>query len=130
MAGLMPRLFGDITEWLDADLPLRAGHLIRMEDHRTETEYQLRAELPGLNPERDIRVRIADGVLRIDAQRREPEPAKDRSEFRYGALHRSVRLPVGADEARVSATYDRGILRISIPLRAARARRAIPVSRA
>jgi HSP20 family protein len=127
MAASIPRLFGDISQWLDADLPLRAGHLVRMEDHLTDTEYQLRAELPGMEPEKDIQVRIHDGVLRIDAERR--EQARDRSEFRYGVLHRSVRLPVGADEAHVSATYSRGILRVTIPLKAARTGRAIDVSR-
>jgi HSP20 family protein len=131
MAALVPRLMGDISEWLDAELPVRAGHLIRLEDHLTDTEYQLRAELPGMDPEKDIQVRVDDGVLSIHAERREREQAKGRSEFRYGMLQRSVRLPAGADEKHISAAYSKGILQVTVPLTPGPpAGRTIPVSRA
>ena len=38
-----------------------------------------------------------------------------RSEFSYGAFARSLPLPAGADVDDVHATYERGILAISVP---------------
>lgn len=129
MAALMPRLFGDLSDWLDAELPVRGGHLIRVEDHLTDTEYRLRAELPGMDPEKDIEIHLDKGVLTIHAERREEKQEKGRSEFRYGMLERSVRLPAGADEEHVTATYNKGILEVTVPVKAETpAVRTIPVA--
>ena len=38
------------------------------------------------------------------------------SEFSYGSFTRTVTLPDGADEDDISATYDRGILTVSVPV--------------
>jgi HSP20 family protein len=65
------------------------------------------------------------------AERREEEKAVNRSEFRYGLLHRSVRLPANADEEHISAAYRNGILEVTVPLTAAEpAGRQIPVAKA
>jgi HSP20 family protein len=131
MSALMPRLFGDFTDWLETDFPLRPGLVIRVEDHYTDTEYQLRAELPGLDPEKDIQITVEKGVLTIHAERREDEQTRHRSEFRYGMLQRSVRLPANADEAKIMATYANGILSVTVPLTTAEPTgRQIPVTKA
>ncbi|GLY08712.1 Hsp20/alpha crystallin family protein [Actinoplanes sp. NBRC 101535] len=57
-----------------------------------------------------------NGVLALKAERRERTDATSCSEFRYGALHRSVRLPINADEAAITATHDMGILEVTVPL--------------
>ena len=129
MTALMPRLFGDLFDWLETETPVRAGHLIRVEDHLTDSEYQVRAELPGMDPEKDIQIRVDNGVLSIHAERREEQQARGRSEFRYGLLHRSVRLPAGADEEHMSASYANGILQVTVPLAAPPSGRAIPISK-
>src|SRR5438270_8671255 len=96
MNALMPRLLGDLTGWFDTDLPIRSGHLIRVEDTLTDTEYLVRAELPGMDAGKDIAVTVEDGLLTISAERREEEKVHGRSEFRYGKLQRAVRLPANA----------------------------------
>jgi HSP20 family molecular chaperone IbpA len=116
MSVLMPRLPGDLTGWFDTDFPVRAGHMIRVEDTLTDTEYVLRAELPGVEPGKDIQVTVDDGYLGVYAERREHEHAKGRSEFRYGTLQRSVRLPAAADTDHITARYDNGILTVTVPL--------------
>lgn len=116
MSALIPRLLGDLTDWLDADLVPRAGHLIRVEDHITDKEYQLRAELPGMDPDKDIQVSVDHGVLFIRAERREHEQFKGRSEFRYGLLQRSIRLPANADAEHIVAGYTNGVLEVTVPL--------------
>jgi HSP20 family molecular chaperone IbpA len=118
MNALMPRFFGDMTDWFELEFPLRAGHMIRVEDLMTEHEYVLRAELPGMDPEKDVQVSIANGILTVHAERKEETQARHRSEFRYGMLQRSVRLPANADEKHVTAKYGKGILEVAVPLTA------------
>ncbi len=112
----MPRLFSDLTGWFDTDFAVRAGHLIRVEDRLTETEYVLRAELPGLDARKDIQVTVDGAVLTIVAERRMAQHAVSHTEFRYGSLQRSVRLPSGADTDHIAARYASGILEVTVPV--------------
>src|SRR4051812_46012997 len=115
MTSLLPRLFGDMTDWFDMDLP-RPMPAIRVEDRITDEEYVLRAELPGLDPDKDVQIIAHHGVLTVKAERREEEKALNRSEFHYGMVQRSLRLPANADEAGIKATYRNGTLEVTAPL--------------
>jgi HSP20 family protein len=55
-------------------------------------------------------------MLTIRAERKEEERTASRSEFRYGVLRRTVRLPDNADTATIKASYDQGILVVTVPL--------------
>jgi HSP20 family molecular chaperone IbpA len=127
MTSLVPRLFSELNDWFDQDL-FRGSNPMRLEDHITDTEYTLRAELPGLDPEKDVEINIENGVLTVRAERREESKVRNRTEFRYGTFQRSVRLPGNADEAGVRARYDQGILEITVPLKARPAGRRIPIT--
>jgi HSP20 family protein len=116
VSALMPRFFGDFSDWFDLEFPLRTTHMIRVEDFLSEGEYRVRAELPGLDPDKDIQVTVDNGVLTIRAERRDETQTRNRTEFRYGMLHRSVRLPAGADETHIKAAYTKGILEVTVPL--------------
>ena len=117
MTALVPRLWSDMADWFDLDVTTRAG-LIRLEDNLTDTQYTVRAELPGLDPEKDVQITVARGMLSIHAERKEEKQTKHRSEFRYGMFQRSVRLPATADEEHVTAHYSKGVLEITVPLKA------------
>ncbi|GLY06453.1 Hsp20/alpha crystallin family protein [Actinoplanes sp. NBRC 101535] len=117
MSTLLPWLLGDMSESFEVDLP-RLRTAIRMEERITDQEYVLRAELPGLDPEKDVQLSTLNGVLTLRAERREENRELGRSEFRYGMLYRSLRLPANAEETAIAATYDKGILEITIPLTA------------
>ena len=106
-----------------ASLPSIAGlrpffdnNLLRLEDETREGLYQVRAELPGVDPIEDIEVTVRDGQLTIKAERTQTGETNGRSEFSYGSFSRTIALPVGADEDDINATYDRGILTVSVPL--------------
>jgi HSP20 family molecular chaperone IbpA len=117
MTGLLPRLFGDMTDWFEVDLP-RPLPAIRFEEKVSDKEYVLRAELPGLDPDKDVQISTLHGVLTVKAERREEEKGLNRTEFRYGAAQRSIRLPANADEKAIKATYRKGILEVTVPLTA------------
>ncbi len=63
-----------------------------------------------------MQITTLNGVLTVKAERREEDKGLNRSEFRYGMLHRSVRLPANADESAIKATYRNGILEVTVPL--------------
>ena len=96
--------------------PIFETRSIRIEDELFDDVYEIRAELPGVDPEDDIQVTVRDGRLTITAERAHPSENCGRSEFAYGEVSRTLVLPDGADFDGVNATYDRGILTVSVPL--------------
>ncbi len=110
--------FEEIFDWLESPLALirPAGTTMRVEDFVKDGRYVLRAELPGMNPEKDIDVSISGGVLTIKADRLDESEGTHHSEFRYGAFTRSLPLPANADEAHIQASYESGILEVDVPL--------------
>jgi len=79
----------------------------------------VRAELPGIDPEKDVEISLQDNVLRIRGERRMEERTEGegtyRLESRYGSFERSVLLPEGVREEDMSATYENGILEVVVP---------------
>lgn len=96
--------------------PLFESRLLRLEDEMKEGVYEVRAELPGVDPTDDIEVTVHDGQLTIKAERTKTSESNGHSEFSYGSFMRTVPLPAGADEDDINATYDRGILTVTVPL--------------
>ncbi len=129
MTTLVPRLWTELNDWFDQDSSLRGGGMIRLEDRVTDTEYTIRAELPGLDPEKDVQINISNGILTIHAERHDELREQHRSEFRYGMFQRSVRLPGTADEEAVKAHYAKGILEITVPLRAQPAAKRVAITK-
>ena len=116
MTTLVPRLLPELADWLGEISP--RGGLIRLEDHLTDTEYTVRAELPGLDPEKAIHLSVTHGFLTIRAEREEEKQTRHHTEFRYGVFQRSVQLPESANADKIHAHYRKGILEIVMPLTA------------
>ena len=96
--------------------PLFDRNLIRVEDATQDGRYEVRAEIPGVDPANDIDITVHDGTLTIKAVRSQTVESHGRSEFSYGAFARSLSLPSGADVEDVKATYEKGILTVSVPV--------------
>jgi HSP20 family protein len=136
MTGLAHRdegLVPDIFAWLEGPFvsprPV-AAQAMRMEEHVAGGRYVIRAELPGVDPAKDMEVTVSKGILTVRAERREDMQVQHRSEFRYGRFIRHVALPVTADTSDIKATCHWGILEVSIGLQDAdedKAGRRIPV---
>ena len=110
-------------EWLDWPVvaSLRRGdHVMRVEEFRKNGDLVIRAEMPGIDPDKDVDIQVRDHVLEIRAERTEREEHEDkgeyRSEFRYGSFFRAVTLPTSAKEADVKASYHDGILEVRVPV--------------
>lgn len=108
---------------------------LRVEEFTEGNEQVVRAEMPGIDPDHDVELQVADHRLYLRAERRQSSKVdkggEHRSEFHYGSFTRSVPLPLGATEDDVKATYKDGILEVRVPLdRKAAEAKKIPVLRA
>jgi len=83
----------------------------------SEDGYHFYFDMPGLKPD-SIAVKVEDGRLTVDAERRRPEfsgkSATHRSERHYSNYHRAFRLPEQYATQPVSANYKDGVLELTI----------------
>jgi HSP20 family molecular chaperone IbpA len=123
--------FADMLDWIESpSLSLRdTEHFVRVEDFTRDDKYVIRAELPGVDPDKDIQLTVEGDYLTIHGERREEKQDKNHSEFRYGAFSRSLRMPHGFDPSSVNATYQDGVLEVSIPMAEETTPTQIPVKR-
>ena len=74
--------------------------------------------IPGIDPE-NIRVSIEDGYLRLSGSREEKTENKNQNyyskEIKRGSFERTIRLPAVVDENNTEATYEDGVLKITMP---------------
>src|SRR5437868_1067780 len=94
--------------------------VIKVDEFMDGDELVVRAELPGIDPDRDVDVSIVDGALCIRAERRQEQKSETakmrRSELRYGSFSRSLPLPANAKEDDIKARYHDGILEVRTPV--------------
>jgi len=127
--------FAELVDWLEAGWPSarewRLGtQMVRIEDRLEDDRYVLRAEIPGIDPEKDVEITVQDGILTISGERKETVSEKGRSEFHYGSFLRRVPLPAGAREDALTATYEDGIIEITVPVQPTQpAARTVPIAR-
>ncbi len=110
-----------LTPWRDFDRffatpTVRQGWTPRFDTRETETAYILHGDIPGVN-QKDIEVRLDDGILSIRGERTHEagEDCPHGRERLFGAFRRSFRLPGQADEEGITATYEDGVLTLTVP---------------
>jgi HSP20 family protein len=98
------------------------------EDEHTIT---LKIEVPGID-EKDIDVRLENNTLTVHGERKIEKEEKEenyrRVERQYGSFTRTFTLPTTVDSEKVSATYDKGVLKIALPKKAEAKPKQIKVS--
>jgi HSP20 family protein len=106
----------------DAPSPTRSGALRRwmpaMDLVEGDDNFVLRADLPGLTQD-DIKIEFEDRTLTVSGARKaEHETKKDgyvRVERAFGSFSRSLTLPQGVDPEAVTASFENGVLEVTIP---------------
>ena len=105
----------------EADWDREHSGWMRVEEFQDGGQFVIRAEIPGIDPSKDVEVSLTRDTLHIRAERQEvsetTEKSGYRSEFRYGSFDREFVLPEGVSENDITASYRNGILevRVSIP---------------
>jgi HSP20 family protein len=94
------------------------GWVPAVEMYEKADKFIVRAELPGMKRE-EIDVSVVGDILTITGERKAEAEIKDEDYYRcelcYGKFSRSVGLPAAVDPAKVDASYENGILEITLP---------------
>ena len=84
----------------------------------TDKEIRITAELPGVT-EQDIDISLDDDVLTIRGEKKfERKDDKENFHFverSYGTFQRSLRLPFPVDPEQVQASFENGVLTVTVP---------------
>jgi HSP20 family protein len=115
-SGDLHRLFNTLFEDRGTAAQQRwvpAMDLVEADDH-----FVLKADLPGL-AEEDVSIEVRDNALTISGERKAEHESRERGWYRveraFGRFSRSLSLPDGIDPDAISASFDKGVLAVTIP---------------
>ena len=132
---MMPSIFGEnlFDEFFDDDFPMipmrsirnrlygkNAKNLMKTDVRETDNTYELDVDLPGFKKD-EVQLDLKDGYLTISAAKgldndQEDKKGKYIRQERYaGACSRSFFVGEGIEPRDVSAKFEDGILRVSLP---------------
>jgi HSP20 family protein len=84
----------------------------------TEDKLLIKAELPGLEA-KDVDVSISGDLLTIKGEKEKEKEEKDEHHYRaeryYGSFQRSFQLSTSVQADKVEATFDKGVLKVTLP---------------
>jgi HSP20 family protein len=118
----MNRLFRETYNEGGRDESLTASNFAPAVDvYEDEHNVSLKIEVPGID-EKDIDIRLENNTLTVHGERKIEKDEKEenyrRVERQYGNFTRTFTLPTTVDGEKVSANYDKGILKITLPKKA------------
>jgi HSP20 family protein len=87
----------------------------------SEKSYEITTELPGMD-EKNIEVKLADGILTIKGEKQEAKEEKEKNYYRrersYGAFERSFEVPETVQVDKIEANFSKGVLKLMLPKKA------------
>lgn len=97
---------------------IKGSHVPAVDLTKRENEYELTAELPGLN-EGDFDITVWDHTLTLKGEKTEEREEKKKdyylSERQFGSFERTLKLPEDADTGGIDASFKDGVLKILVP---------------
>lgn len=121
---LLDEAFANWPAQRDENGTLTAAWTPAVDVFEDKDSVKIVGEIPGVKPE-NVRISIENQVLTIRGEKKqvaeESTERVHRYERSYGAFERSFALPNLVDADKIAATYDAGILTVTIP-KAERAR--------
>jgi HSP20 family protein len=112
------RLFEDFGHWPALQGLGLGSSSPRINVSETESALEVEAELPGLD-EKDVEVVLNEDILTIKGERKDEREEKKKdyhlTERSYGSFQRSIRLPYDIDPGTISASFNKGLLKITLP---------------
>ena len=89
-----------------------------MDVYQTEHDLVVELQVPKVDP-KDIKVTVEDGVLKVEggASQEQEEKGKEyfRREIKRGQFVRMLSLPVSIKEGETKASFEHGVLKITMP---------------
>lgn len=125
-----PSVFKHPLYWWQVPATEQGTWMPALEIYEKEDKYTVRLEAPGIKEE-DINIAVLGDTLTIRGERKAESEVKDedyhRCEFCYGNFSRTITLPMTVKVDKVVASYQNGILEISLPKAGEAKPKKIPV---
>jgi HSP20 family protein len=113
------QLFADLWQVFPFSRSLRRSYRPQVDVYRTDDPPGLiiLVELPGVDPS-DVRLVVSAQALLIAGERQRPRDCGhyQQMEIDYGPFQRQVTLAEDVDPEEATATYERGILTVRLPI--------------
>jgi len=114
MENLWKRFFGETT----FAQPFSEKWAPTVDVSETKDKYLVKAELPGLDA-KDVNVKLSDDILTIKGEKKKETEDKDEnhyfSERYYGNFQRSFQLPASVKADKIEASFNKGVLKVTLP---------------
>jgi len=117
--------FADIERFFDEEFPsfgfipaVKRGLEPAMDVYQTDHDLVVELQVPKVDP-KDIKVTVEDGVLKVEggSSQEQEEKGKEyfRREIRRGQFVRMLSLPVSVKEGETKASFEHGVLKVTMP---------------
>ena len=94
------------------------GVALPLDVSENENEFVVKASLPGVKPD-DLQITVHGETLTIQAESKFEEEKKEERwhirERRAGSFHRSIVLPVPVESDKAQASFEHGVLTLTLP---------------
>lgn len=125
----LPALFNDretsnlrfselLDEMMESAFPGgRSSFIPELNIYETGKKFEITLALPGMSKE-DINISLEGNTLNISGERelkKEEDKKYHRVESRFGKFKRTIPLPDTIDEENIDASYENGVLTITVP---------------
>jgi HSP20 family protein len=84
----------------------------------SDKEYTATVEVPGAEKD-DIKIEVANNVMTIRGEKKQKKKEEKKDYYRqerfYGSFQRMLSLPEDADQENIKATFNQGVLTVTIP---------------
>lgn len=104
--------------WADENDSLVGAWLPPVDVTETQDHVRVSAELPGVRPE-DVKIQLENNVLSIRGEKQQEQHTESarvqRFERSYGVFERTFAVPSTVDADKISATYEHGVLTVTLP---------------
>ncbi len=117
----MGRTFNDplrAGEWSNPEAATAAAWLPLVDIFEDTDEIRLMAEVPGVRPE-DVKISVVGNLLSIKGTKEQVAEEKAervrRYERTYGTFERTFTLAASIDPSKIKASYNLGVLTITLP---------------
>jgi HSP20 family protein len=113
------QLFADLWQVFPFSRSLRRGYRPEVDVYRSEDPPTLivQVDLPGIDP-KDVQLVASPEALLVAGERRRPKDGGhyQQMEIDYGPFQRQITLAEDIDPEQATATYERGMLTVRLPL--------------
>lgn len=87
---------------------------------RTDGELKITAELPGIDPVKDVEITVDEDFLTIKGEKIEEKEVQEEDRYfherRYGTFIRRIPVPEGVSADKITAKYTNGVLTLKVIL--------------